>query len=331
MHPINTRSKVRLTMLTLLAVWVLLLLISLAVGRYPLHIKSLLEGDAMQMRIFRQLRLPRGVMALLAGFSLGLAGSVYQCVFRNPLASPDIIGTASGASVGAAAAILFLGGGAAATSFASFLGGSAAVCSCFLLCRLTGKNNRMTLLLTGILMNAFFQAILMILKTVADPEKELAAIEFWLMGSLADVTLARLRRALPFMLTGILGCVILERPVEMLQLPDDEAVMLGLPVRLTRFLALAFATLASGSVISFCGLITFVGLLAPHIARLMLGAESPASRLLSGLVGGALLLLADVFTRLISDAELPISVITSLLGAPLLFLMLYRKGAMPDE
>ena len=276
----------------------------------------------MSGRVFLTLRLPRSLMALAAGFSLSVAGCAYQGVFRNPLAAPDVIGAASGASLGAAGAILFLGGGALATALCAFAGGMAAVVAALLLATLARRRGMVTLLLAGIVVNALFQSALMLLKAAADPERQLAAVEYWIMGSFADVTRGKLLGALPWMALGAAGVFLLRRQILLLGLEDDEARMLGVPVARMRALALAFATLAASAAVSVTGLISFVGLLPPHIARLLTRSGRASTMALAGLIGAALMLTADVLARSVAASEVPVSVVTSLIGAPLLFALL---------
>ena len=286
-------------------------LFSLSVGRYPITWAGL-WGDPYTAHVFFTLRLPRTCMALSAGFALGVAGSVYQCVFQNPLASPDIIGVASGASAGAAALWAFAGG---------FL----AVLTALTLSALASRRNIANLVLSGIVVNALAQSVLMLMKLAADPEKELASIEFWTMGSFADITLSKLLGALPWILLGLTGLFALSRQIVLLGLEEDDARMLGVPVKYMRPAILMLATLVTGAVISVTGLIAFIGLLAPHIARLLTRSSRFSTTVLAGLCGGILLLLSDVLARSIGDSEVPISIITSLLGAPFLFWLMCRK------
>lgn len=281
----------------------------------------------MDQRVFLTLRLPRTCMALLAGFALGVAGSVYQAVFQNPLASPDIIGVSSGASVGAAAAILLFGGGMMLTALMAFAGGMAAVLIVLALAGFARRQGVTGIVLAGIAVNAFTQALLMLMKLTADPEKQLAAIEFWTMGSFADVTLQKLTAVFPLVSIGLLGLFLLHRQVLLLGLGEDEAHMLGVPVGVMRRVVLLLATLVTGAVVSVTGLISFIGLLAPHIARLLTRSSRFSTTVLSGLAGGVLLLCADVLARSIGSSEVPVSIITSLIGAPFLFrLMCRRRG-----
>ena len=301
---------------------------ALALGRYPITPAALLAGDAMAVRTFTVLRLPRAVMALIGGFGLGAAGFVYQTVFRNPLASPDIIGVSSGASVGAAFAILFVSSGALSTTVCAFAGGLAAVFLSLGLAAAAPGRSKMSLVLAGIAVHALAQTLLMLLKLTADPERQLPAIEFWTMGSLADVTMDRLCGVLPLIAVALAGLLALHRVILLLALGDDDAQMLGLHVDGARAVVLLLATLATSAIVSVTGLIAFAGLIAPHLARLLTGSQRRSTTVLSGILGALLLLAADVLARSVAGAEIPVSVVLSLLGAPfLLGLMRGKEGS----
>lgn len=299
--------------------------LSLCTGKYPLSFSLLLSGDETAVRVFQTLRLPRTVMALCAGFCLGCAGMVYQIIFQNPLASPDIIGVSSGAGAGAAAAILFFHASPACVTVSAFAGSLLAVFSALALSSLTGRQNLASMVLSGIAVNALAQSLLMTLKFTADPEKELASIEYWIMGSLGSITASRI--PVPLLVSAIsLGLLFFfYRKLLLLSLSDDEAHTLGVPVTALRLLLLALATLAVAATVSVTGLISFVGLLAPHIARLFLKNNTRTVFFLSGLLGSALLLTADLLARS-AATELPVSILTSVLGAPFLLWFLFREG-----
>lgn len=299
--------------------------ISLFVGRYTIQWGEI-GGDTMSTRVFFSLRLPRTCMALLAGVGLSVAGSVYQSLFRNPLAAPDIIGASSGASAGAAAAILWLGGGAVATALCAFAGGFVAVLLALALSAASGKRGAITVVLSGIAVNAVAQAVLMLMKLTADPEKQLASIEFWVMGSFGDMTMDKLLGAAPWALAGLAGLFLLHRQVLLLGLDEEEARALGVRTTLMRRCILLLATLVTGAIISVTGLISFIGLIAPHLARLLTRSSRFSTTVLSGILGGALLLIADCLARSIGSSDVPVSIITSLLGAPFLFWLMCRKG-----
>ena len=293
---------------------------ALALGRYPITPAALLAGDAMAVRTFTVLRLPRAVMALIGGFGLGAAGFVYQTVFRNPLASPDIIGVSSGASVGAAFAILFVSSGALSTTVCAFAGGLAAVFLSLGLAAAAPGRSKMSLVLAGIAVHALAQTLLMLLKLTADPEKELASIEYWIMGSLAAVTRSRVWFPVPVVLVCCAAIFALHRQALLLSIEEGEARLLGVRVGAMRLLLLMLATMTVAAVVSV------VGLLAPHSARLLAGHNRRSACLLSGLLGSALLLAADTLAKTAASTELPVSIFTSLLGVPFLLYLILRPG-----
>ena len=297
---------------------------SLFVGKYPLSIQGLIDGNEMQWRVFLTLRVSRTFVGMIGGFVLGTAGFVYQTVFRNPLASPDIIGVSSGASAGAAAGILFLSGAASVTAF-SFAGALFAVIIVLGLSALDRSGKKSTIVLAGIAVHSLAQTVLMCLKLTADPERQLASIEYWIMGSLNGVSSYSIfgNMFLCILCTGML--FLLHRQIILLSSEEGEARMLGVSVGKLRLFVLLTATLAVSSVISITGLISFVGLLAPHGARLMIKDNRQDTMLLSGLLGGILLTGADILARSVSAVELPVSIFTSLLGAPFLIILIIRR------
>ncbi len=298
---------------------------SLAVGKYSLTLGGLLEGDGLQTQVFWMLRVPRTVLGAAGGFCLGVTGFVYQTVFRNPLASPDVIGVSSGASAGAAAGILFFPG-AVGTGMCAFAGALAAVAAALALAALdrTGRNG--TIVLAGIAVHALAQTVLMLLKLTADPERELASIEYWIMGSLSGVRIPALGIELALCAVCLGALFLLHRQLLLLSLDEGEARMLGVAVGRLRLIVLLTATLAVSAVISLTGLIGFVGLLAPHAARLLAGDNRRGTMALSGLLGGVLLCGADILARSLTAVELPVSIFTSLLGAPFLLYLVGKGG-----
>lgn len=322
----DTRTKKSfLIVLTALVFTGAVFVVSLCVGRFPLSLNDLLSGNTTAVRVFLTLRLPRTVMALVTGFALGSAGFVYQLIFKNPLAAPDIIGVSSGACAGAAAAILLFGSAAAGITAAAFCGGLLAVFLSLGLSGLAKRKSLSSLVLSGVAVNALAQSFLMLMKFLADPEKELASIEYWIMGSFGTITASKLSVPTVTVVLGLSVLFLLHRQLLVLALDEDEARMLGVPVTLFRMLALILATLVTAAVVSTTGVISFVGLLAPHTARLLLKDNRMPTMVLSGLCGSGLLLAADVIARSVASSELPVSITTSVLGAPFL-LWLVLKG-----
>lgn len=297
---------------------------SLFVGKYPLTLEKLISGDAMQWRVFWTLRCSRTIVGVIGGFGLGVAGFVFQTVFRNPLASPDIIGVSSGASAGAAAGILFLSGAGAVTASA-FAGALLAVVLALALSRLDRSGRNSTIVLAGIGVHSLAQTALMGLKLTADPERELAAIEYWIMGSLNGISVYSIGGNMLLCIVCFTALFLLHRQVILLSAEEGEARMLGVNVGTLRLLVLLIATLVVSAVVSLSGLISFVGLLAPHGARLLTRDNRMGTMVLSGLLGGALLCAADILARSAGATELPVSIFTSLLGAPFLIFLIVRE------
>lgn len=306
--------------------------VSLCIGRYPLSlsdIASALSGSGgMAAQVFWRLRLPRSAAALAAGMAMGVSGAVYQQVFRNPLAAPDVMGVSGGATLGAAAAIVLLSG--RWIEIGAFAGGVAALLFSLLLARAAGRRDTASIVLSGILLSALSKTGIMLLKVAADSEGELAAIEFFTMGSFAGITAGTLPALLAGVGAGMAALVLLRRQIPLLTLADEEAASLGVNVVHMRAAVLAAATLMACAVSAHAGVIAFSALIAPHGARLLLGGRSRGLLALSALCGGTLMLTADICARLLPGAELPTSVFTTVLGA-VMIVSLMAKGGARDE
>ena len=317
-------------MLVMTIILVMMFVLSLFVGKYPLRLDHMVEGNEQALRVFWTLRFPRTCMAVLGGFGLGVVGLIYQTVLRNPLASPDIIGVSSGASAGAAFAMLFLSGTMFSVTASAFIGSIAAVVLALGLSAVAPGKSNVTMVLSGLAVHSLAQTLLMILKLSADPERELAAIEYWIMGSLNGITIQKI----PFTCIVTFVCIgilfLLYRQVLLLSMEEEEARMLGVPVRQVRMGILVLATLVVAAIVSVTGIISFVGLLAPHAARLLLKDSRVSTLWLSGILGSMLLCFADILARSVAVNELPVSIFTSILGAPFLIYLMMRKGELHE-
>lgn len=322
----NYRNKIILLSVIQVLLLIVVLVWSVITGQYPLTLKSLLSGDTMSIMVFKRLRLPRALMGVIGGFGLSISGYIYQLIFKNPLASPDIVGVSSGASAGAALAIVAVSASVPVISISAFIGAVTALIITLLTAYLVPGRNNYTIVLAGIAIHSVAQTILMFLKLAADPEKQLASIEYWIMGSLNSISRDSL--AIPFLTTlaGFIIMAMLYRQVLILSTSEEEAVSLGVNVTILRFIILMLATLVVSSIICVTGLISFIGLIAPHIARLLTKRNDIFTYITSGLTGAILLTLADILARSVSTSELPVSIFTSLLGAPLLIILLMRAN-----
>lgn len=325
-HTYNYRNKIILLSVIQVLLLIVVLVGSVITGQYPLTLKSLLSGDTMSIMVFKRLRLPRAIMGVIGGFGLSISGYIYQLIFKNPLASPDIVGVSSGASAGAALAIVAVSASVPVISISAFIGAVTALIITLLTAYLVPGRNSYTIVLAGIAIHSVAQTILMFLKLAADPEKQLASIEYWIMGSLNGISRDSL--AIPFLTTlaGFIIMAMLYRQVLILSTSEEEAVSLGVNVTILRFIILMLATLVVSSIICVTGLISFIGLIAPHIARLLTKRNDIFTYITSGFTGAILLTLADILARSVSSSELPVSIFTSLLGAPLLIILLIRAN-----
>ncbi|MSU00487.1 iron ABC transporter permease [Tissierella sp. DSM 105185] len=303
---------------------------SIGVGKYPIPIKDIIkiifgkEVDSTVKMVFFNLRLPRTIMVIMAGIGLSISGSVYQTIFKNPLATPDIIGVSSGATLGAAIAIVFLSGGTFTIAFSAFAGGIVAVFVALGLARMSENKGIATLVLAGIVIGSITNGLIMILKFFADPERQLAAIEFWSMGSFAGITSDKMLGVLPFFLLGITMLILLRWQINILSLSDDEGKSLGLKIERVRLLIIIAATLVVASIVSITGLISFISLIAPHIARIIRKRNDFSTAIFSGLIGSLILIVADCLARSIGSSEIPISILTTFIGAPYLAYLMSR-------
>lgn len=312
-------------------------LIALSVGRYPLAPSDILgflgaclglvdlppERFDLLRNLIVEIRLPRVLAAGLIGAALSSSGASFQAVFRNPLVSPGILGVLGGAGFGAALGIL-LSGDSLTVQISAFVMGLVAVGLGVLISNLFGSASMVTLVLGGMISGALFTSALSLVKYAADPYDQLPAIVYWMMGSLGAVDLKQLKGAAPAILLGVGALTLAGRALDALSMGDDEARSLGVPVHVTRYGVIAAATLVSSLSVSLAGMIGWVGLVVPHVARLAIGPTN--SRLLpaSALLGAAFLIAADCVARNITRAEIPIGVVTELLGIPAFILVLGR-------
>lgn len=332
MNENSAKRRIRILCIAGTAALAVLAVFSLFVGKYPLSLKELMDGNELQWRVFRTLRLSRVVVGVFGGFALGTAGLVYQTIFRNPLASPDIIGVSSGASAGAAAGILFaakirlgmLLNGASIVTICSFIGALLAVILALTLSSLDKSGKNSTIVLAGIAVHSLAQTILMCLKLTADPEKELASIEYWIMGSLNGINSHSIMGNLILCMICTAVLFLLHRQTLLLSTEEGEARMLGVDVAKIRLVLLLFATLTVSCIVSLTGLISFVGLLAPHVARMLTRNNRLETMFLGGIFGGCLLTGADILARSAAETELPVSIFTSVIGAPFLIYLIIK-------
>lgn len=310
---------------------------SLALGRYPLTLSDI--GEFVQAslglrdlaperytllhNIIVDIRLPRVLAAALIGAALAISGTAFQAIFRNPLVSPGILGVLGGAGFGAAIGLL-ISGHWIVVQLLAFAMALLAVALGILIANLFGPGTMVTLILGGIISGALFTALLSIVKYTADPYNQLPAIVYWLMGSLQSIEMKHISVVTVPILTGIVGLTLCGRVLDALSMGDDEARTLGVPVKAVRYGVIIAATLISALSVSIAGIIGWVGLMVPNFARLLVGPSNARLLPLSALLGALFLLCADCLARGVTTTEIPIGIVTELLGIPAFILVLGR-------
>ena len=276
------------------------------------------------------LRIPRALVGALVGASLAAAGATYQGMFRNPLVSPDILGVSAGAGLGATTGI-FLGLAMVWVQLLAFLGGLAAVACVYLISLSVRRHDAvLVLVLAGVAVGTLLGAGISLLKILADPYTQLPSITFWLLGGLNTITKSDILFIFPCIVIGLVPLVLMRWRVNLLSLSDEEAQSLGINTLRTRVVFIAAATLLTSGSVAFTGIIGWVGLVVPHVARLLVGPDF--SRLLpaSALLGAIFLMLTDTLARTLISIELPLGVLTALVGAPFFLFLLARGGRSPS-
>ncbi|WP_313530692.1 FecCD family ABC transporter permease [Anaerotignum sp.] len=308
-------------------------LLSCCVGRYYLSIADIFHiltnsgnNTAMDINIFLNIRLPRAILVTLSGGALALSGFVYQSLFKNPLVSPDVLGVSGGASVGAIIAILFFSANNVLVQISSFVCSLFVVLCSMLLSKCIGGKRLYTMVLSGIIMGSLANAIIMALKYMADPVKHLASIEYWLMGSFHSTSWNDVFVVLFICLFAIIILTLIKRRLWILALGDQDAQALGIHVKMITTLSIICATILVSAVVSVSGIISWIGLIVPHIVRIFAGENYLENFTQSFFVGGILLLIADTLSRTLSASEIPISILTSFMGAIFLVIFLYIRN-----
>ena len=310
--------------------------ISLMLGRYPINpgeavamlVNQVLPLDQtwtdQQATLFFHVRLPRILLALMVGCCLAVAGAAYQGTFQNPLVSPDILGASQGAAFGAAMAIL-LGLSSLLTSAFAFAFALFTVLLVLLISARARGNHMMVVVLAGVMVSSLFQAGVSYAKLVADPTDELADITYWLMGSLTGASMEKIALVFPVMLIGCAVLFALRWRINILTMGDDEAATMGVNARRTRIVVIIAATLITASSVCVTGMIGWVGLVIPHLCRMLIGADYRRLIPASMMMGASFLLIVDDIARLATTAEIPIGILTAFVGAPFFLYLITRK------
>lgn len=330
-------AQARARMLLLLVITATIVIAAFFIGQYPITGRDFLvsarhyflddaDGTSSAIdKVLWQIRLPRILAGVMVGACLSMAGAAYQGMFRNPLVSPDILGVSAGAGLGAMLAI-YLGLPIVMIQGMAFVGGLISVALVYLVSRLARfRSPVLALVLSGIAVGALFGAGISLVKILADPYRDLPSMTFWMLGALNAVVMDDLLKTIPLMLASIIPLVLLRWRMNLLSLDDEEAQTLGIHIGRTRLIFIVAATLMTSAAVAITGVIGWIGLVIPHVARLWVGPDFRRLLPASMLIGAAFLVLTDTVARTAFPIEVPLGIITAFIGAPF-FVGLLIKG-----
>lgn len=308
---------------------------TICIGRYSVSVEAVFKSfwmaitgtdlgiDEKTYTVVMGIRFQRGIQGLLTGAALAVSGACFQSLFRNPLVSSGMLGVSNGAGFGAALSILLFNS-MVMTSLFSFGFGILAVLLAYLVGKVSGGTPTITLVLGGTIIQSIFSALLSLLKYVADPYSELPAITFWLMGSLASTKTSELIFSAIPMLIGLVGMILFRWRLNVLSMGDREARTLGLNVGLNKGIVIGFATLATAGAVCISGVIGWVGLVVPHMCRMVIGSDNKWLIPASISIGACFMVFVDTICRTLTGAEIPLGIVTAIVGGPF-FIYLLKK------
>lgn len=320
----------RLQILVLAIVFVVVAVVSLGIGRYPISpirvVQTLLGGgNAQEKAVVLKIRLPRIIAATLIGAGLALAGQTMQMIFRNPLVSPDVLGTSTAAGFGASVSLL-LGMSTLAVTVNAFIFGVASVVLVWAIGSRVKGEQTMGLILIGMVVSSLFSAGTSFVKLIADPNNILPAITYFLMGSLAGCSFQDLQIIAVPMVISFATLLLVSWKLNILSFSEDEARSLGVNTRLLRSVAIGASTLMTASAVAVSGQIGWVGLIVPHMARRITGSNATYSLPASMLFGATFLIIVDNVSRTATTAEIPIGILTAFIGAPFFLYLILKEN-----
>ena len=331
----NKENKEIISIVLLVFLPIVLFFASFLMGRYPISpvdvVKTILSPIFPQLTVSStvntivwQIRLPRILAAILVGASLSMAGTAFQGIFKNPLVSSDLLGVSNGAGFRAALSILLSGSSVVIQLFA-FIFGIISVSITYLISKAYKAGGILILVLSGVAISAFFNSLISGIKFIADPEDKLPEIVYWLMGSLASVTMNEIMMIIIPLFIGFVILYLLRWQMNILAMGDEEAQSLGLNPSRVRLIIIAACTLLTSAAVSISGIIGWIGMIIPHMARMIVGPDNKILLPASLSLGASFLLLIDNISRVAISIEIPIGILTAVIGVPI-FLYLLRRG-----
>ncbi len=310
-------------------------LICLGIGRYSMSVSETVttlfskftnaKVDNTAYTVIFNVRLPRIILAAVVGAGLSCAGAAFQGLFSNPLATPDTLGVASGASFGAVLAML-VGGNMIGIQGMALIFGLISCLITFLIGRSSRRGSIVMIVLAGLVVSSVFEALVSLMKYVADPQDELPVITYWLMGSMSRANYKNLVMGIPFIVIGIIIIFALRWRLNILSFNEDEARSLGVNVKILRVAFILASSMITASCVSMCGQVGWVGLLVPHISRMMRGNNNCKVIPVSISLGAFFMIVMDTFARSATASEIPISILTAIIGAPVFIVLLKKTG-----
>lgn len=314
---------------------------TLFIGRYPIPFGAMPEilvspflGENLSVpdrysTIIWDIRMPRAILAALAGASLAISGAAFQGLFHNPLVDSGMLGVSAGSGFGAALAILMFSRSSPYVYTFAFAFGALAVLLSYMIGRIYSTTPTIMLVLGGVVVSSMFSAFISLVKYISDPFDKLPAITFWLMGSFASSSNQDILIGAPPMLVGILGLILIRWRINVLSMGDREAQTLGINTAANKLIAIGFATLSTAGAVCVSGTIGWVGLIIPHIGRMLVGNDNKQLIPISCALGASFMIIIDNLSRTLTSGEIPIGILTSLIGGPFFIYLLRRtKGGL---
>ena len=331
----DKETKEIISIVLLIFLPIILFFASFLLGRYPISpvdvVKTILcpvfpqlEVSSTITTIVYEIRLPRIIGALVVGACLAVSGAAFQSIFKNPLVSSDLLGVSNGAGFGAALAILISGANIVTQIFA-FIFGLISVSFTYLISKTYKAGGVLILVLSGVAISAFFNSLISAIKFIADPDDKLPEIVYWLMGSLASITMDKLLMIAVPVIIGFAIVLLLRWHLNLLAMGDEEAQALGLNPSRVRLIIIAGCTILTSAAVSISGIIGWIGLIIPHMARMIVGPDNKILIPASLSLGASFLLLIDNISRAVISIEIPIGILTAIIGVPI-FLYLLKRG-----
>lgn len=334
---LKSHRRKNLTILVFLAIAIIFGIYALGLGRYNLNFIDVINNLVAKARntvldpnfdnVVYNIRLPRVILALIAGAGLAVAGASYQALFSNPLATPDTLGVASGASFGAVLGLV-MEFNLVGVQLVAMVFGLLAIILVLTIAKSNKGTSLIMIVLAGMVVGSLFQAFISLIKLTADTQDQLPAITFWLMGGLSGINWENLALTIPFILVGVGTIFLLRWRLNGISLSEDEAKSLGINVRNIRIMVIFASTAITASIVSICGQIGWVGLLIPHICRMIFGDDNRFVIPASVSLGALFFLVIDTIARAATSIEIPVSILTAIIGAPFFIILLKRTGGV---